>query len=113
MSYRRNQNRSIISENSDEYRQILEKKDINLINFLSSLVLKSDETKKDFSFVKHIWQANDRLYKLAQVYYNDPKLWWVIAHVNQKPTDAHFTPGDEIKIPEPSVLQDAIKYLGY
>lgn len=113
MSYRRNQNRNIISESSDEYRSFLEKKDINLVTFFSSLTFKSDETKKNFSFIKYIWQSNDRLYRLAQNYYNDPKLWWVIAHANQKPTDAHFTPGDEIIIPEPSALQDAIKYLGY
>lgn len=113
MAYKRNINREIITENSDEYRKLLEEKQINFISFISSLSLKPDESKKNFAYKKHTWQTNDKLYKLAQKYYNDSKLWWIIAHVNQKPTDAHFVPGDEIKIPEPYVLEDVIKYLGY
>ena len=111
MTYKRNNKRDIIKQDSNI--KLLEKKDINFITFFSSLVLEADETKKDFLYTDHIWQYNDRLYKLAQIYYNDSKLWWVIAHVNQKPTDAHFSPGDKIKIPLPSALEEAIKYLGY
>lgn len=113
MAYKRNINREIITESSEDYRDFLEKKQINFVNHLSSLTLTPDESKKDFAYKNHIWQANDRLYKLAQKYYNDSKLWWVIAHVNQKPTDAHFVPGDEIKIPEPYVLEQVLEYLGY
>jgi nucleoid-associated protein YgaU len=113
MSYNRNRNRAIVAESSDSYLKFLEKKDINFVTFLSSLVFEADETKKDFAYIEHIWQYNDKLYKLAKTYYNDSKLWWIIAHVNQKPTDAHYTPGDLIKIPEPQVLENVIKYLGY
>lgn len=113
MTYKRNSKRKIIKDDSDEYRKLLEDKGINFISHLSSLTFKSDEDKKDFPFKSHIWQANDRLYKLAQTYYGDPKLWWIIAHANQKPTDAHFSPGDEIKIPEANFLENVIKYLGY
>lgn len=113
MSYKRNINRETIKESFDDYRNFLEKKQINYVKFISSLTLNPDESKKDFAYTKHIWQVNDRLYKLAQRYYNDSKLWWIIAHVNQKPTDAHFQPGDEIKIPEPYALEEVIKYLGY
>ena len=29
----------------------------------------------------------------------DQRLWWVIAKLNNKPTEAHCTEGDKIKIP--------------
>ena len=51
--------------------------------------------------VGHIWSSGDRLYKLADKYYNDPKLWWIIAWYNGKPTEGHFSLGDLIQIPLP------------
>jgi hypothetical protein len=51
--------------------------------------------------VGHIWTTGDRLYKLANKYYNDPELWWIIAWYNNKPTESHFKVGDLIQIPLP------------
>ena len=51
--------------------------------------------------IGHVWQSGDRLYKLAELHYNDPKLWWVIAWFNDKPTEAHFEIGDVVQIPMP------------
>ena len=47
------------------------------------------------------WSAGSKLYKLAHKYYNDSKMWWVIAAFNQKPTDSHFSAGDVVYIPLP------------
>ena len=47
------------------------------------------------------WKTGSKLYKLAHQYYNDPKLWWVIAAFNQKPTDSHYSVGDVGYIPLP------------
>lgn len=51
--------------------------------------------------IGYIWKTGDRLYKLAETHYNDPKLWWIIAWFNDKPTEAHFKVGDVIQIPTP------------
>lgn len=51
--------------------------------------------------IGHIWTTGDRLYKLAEKYYNDPTLWWVIAWYNNRPTEGHFKVGDVIQIPTP------------
>ena len=32
------------------------------------------------------------------------KYWWIIARYNNKPTDAHYTVGDEVLIPGPFSL---------
>ncbi len=47
----------------------------------------------------HIWKYGDRLYKLANEYYNDARFWWVIAWYNAVPTEANLQIGDVISIP--------------
>lgn len=59
------------------------------------------EDVKTLNSVGHVWKVGDRLYKLADQYYNDPELWWIIAWYNSKPTEAHFNVGDLIQIPLP------------
>lgn len=61
--------------------------------------------------ITHIWQHNDKLWKIASKYYNKPKMWWVIAAYNEKPTDAHYVQGDIISIPYP--LEKVLEYMGY
>jgi|TARA_R110000824_G_scaffold23611_2_gene84371 nucleoid-associated protein YgaU len=51
--------------------------------------------------VMHIWTTGDRLSKLAEKYYGDPTMWWVIAWYNGKPTEGHLSVGDTIYIPTP------------
>ncbi len=51
--------------------------------------------------VLYIWTTGDKFYKLAAEYYNDPKLWWIIAWYNNKPTEGHIKVGDAIYIPLP------------
>ena len=46
-----------------------------------------------------VWASNSRLYNLASQYYGDPSLWWLIAWYNQKPTEAHYSIGDVVYIP--------------
>ena len=47
----------------------------------------------------HTWKVGDRYYNLANQYYGDPQLWWVIAWYNSKPTDAHINLGELIMVP--------------
>ena len=53
------------------------------------------------TIVEHVWSESDRLYKLADKYYGDPKLWWVIAKINNLPTESHVKIGYILKIPLP------------
>jgi hypothetical protein len=59
------------------------------------------ELIKQFSNQRHTWKLGDKYYKLASQYYGSPKMWWVIAWYNQKPTEAHAKIGDTIYIPFP------------
>ncbi len=60
-----------------------------------------DEELKRIEYIVHTWHYGDMFYKLADKHYGDPKLWWVIAQFNQKPTEGHMEIGDQIKIPFP------------
>jgi len=51
--------------------------------------------------IGHVWTTGDRLFKLADKHYGDPKLWWIIAWYNSKPTEGHLSVGDLIQIPLP------------
>jgi len=60
--------------------------------------------------IHHIWTTGDRFYKLAYEYYENTTIWWVIAHLNQKPTESHCVIGEEIAIYLP--LKDVLLSLG-
>lgn len=112
MAYSRYTNRLKIRNENELYSDLLEKKDIPFINqYVSPENIIN--LSRDFAFEEYEWKSQDRLYKLAQRYYGDSKLWWVIAHINQKPTDSHFQPGDLVKIPTRETLDEVLRYLGY
>ena len=54
------------------------------------------------SVISHVWTTGDRFYKLAFDYYNDARLWWVIAWFNRTPTESDVKLGDMINIPTPA-----------
>ena len=55
----------------------------------------------ELNIIPFVWKMGDRFYKLADHYYNDPKLWWVIAWFNKTPTESHLKIGDVVQIPLP------------
>lgn len=112
MTFSRYRNKRKILNDLSQYSEVFERKDINYINHYSGV---STPINENFSFrsFEYEWKNGDRLYKLSQKFLNDPKLWWVIAAINKKPTDAHFEPGDIILIPTNDSLNEVIKYLGY
>jgi len=59
-------------------------------------------TREEYNSVRykrHYWTSGDRYWKLANQYYKDPSLWWVIAKWNFAPTESHLSEGQEIRIP--------------
>tara|TARA_Y100000592_G_scaffold99717_1_gene176839 strand:- start:6222 stop:6563 length:342 start_codon:yes stop_codon:yes gene_type:complete len=96
-------NRKIAINSSEAYKNsdILEKRGIKKISQYTTPKFPS-YTKEEYDEVAydtHIWTNGDRFWKLSNIYYGDPTLWWVIARWNFTPTEAHLTEGDEIRIP--------------
>lgn len=109
----RNNNRNTFTNYSQEYRDILKKRNLKrLIQYATpTLETISEEDYDSIFFVTHIWKTGDKLYKLANTYYNEPKMWWIIALFNEKPTEFHFNVGDEILIPTP--LNEVLSLIEY
>ena len=59
---------------------------------------------------KYVWKMGDSYQKIAEAFYGDPTLWWVLAWYNGKPTDALVRIGDTIRIPKP--LERVLEFFG-
>ena len=99
----RYQNR-VVFKNADEiYFHLLEERGKPYIVQYNTPILSkiTDRKYSTLAVASRVWTVGDRLYKIAAESYGDPKLWWVIARFNNKPTEAHFKLGDKIYIPHP------------
>lgn len=103
MTYSRYRNREKFKNNLEMFREHFDARDVSYINQYTTPVFGTNdiETFSNIQFVSHTWKAGDRLFKLSYEHYNDSQLWWVIAWFNKKPTEAHFTIGDQVFIPKP------------
>jgi len=71
----------------------------------------TNKIRDGFSTKSHVWSISDNYWKLANQFYGDPKLWWVIAWFNRRPTEAHNNIGDLIKIPAP--IEELLSLFNY
>jgi nucleoid-associated protein YgaU len=85
----------------EQYEKILDDRGVRRITQYTTPQLKfpDEETLLRIRTTDYTWRQGDKFWRLASMHYNDPKLWWVIAQFNTKPTEAHLSPGDVIKIP--------------
>ena len=106
-------NQDVFVNEEENYKRYLKPRGMNLINQFNTPKFRfPDQTNmKNFSSIRHIWSTGDRYFKLASEYYDDPKMWWVIAFYNKKPTEFHVSLGEIIYIPKP--LETVLFYMGY
>ena len=106
-------NRRIGVNSTDQYSEMLEERQLTRIRQYFSPLGNTSSRSEEFGVTaeEHKWRIGDRYFKLAERHYRDPKLWWVIALYNQKPTESHLDIGDTIYIPYP--LERVLTMLGY
>ena len=94
------------------YRQLLKKRGIKYVQQYSTpkLRLPTFEEESTLTVVQRIWTVGDRYFKLANEYYGDPELWWVIAWYNQSPTESDISLGQTVYVPLP--LEKILDYYG-
>lgn len=112
MTISRYETRIIRKNNNVLYKTHFDTRSVKFINQYATPNLKYPtlEQYSELTIQQHIWKLGDRYYKYADEYYNDPKLWWVIAWFNQKPTENHMAIGDMVYIPLP--LDKILKFFG-
>lgn len=113
MTFSRYQNRKTSSSILENFREQKSFNETNIVTQYTTSQNIIDKTKSNFPYSEYQWQYGDKLYKLAQRFYGDAKLWWIIAHVNLRPTDSHYEPGDTVIIPNKNSLDLVIEMLGY
>jgi len=99
----RNSNRLIRTNAAKIYKNLLKKRGLSQIQQYTTPTFNEITAEKvqRLQRERHIWKPGDRLYKLANQYYGDPEMWWVIAWYNQKPTDSHYKLGQTVLVPVP------------
>ena len=105
-------NRAIATNENPHYQELFDKRGVPLVKHHKSPKFNriTPAQRRTLQSVKVVWEVGDRYWKLASKYYDDPKLWWVIAYYNQKPTEGHVAPGDVILVPQP--LDLVRRYMG-
>ena len=96
-------NTQIILNGADMYKKLFNKRNVKLIEQYATpqLVYPDVNDILELTVIYHTWKTGDRYFKLANQYYQDPALWWVIAWFNEKPTEHHVEYGENIAIPLP------------
>lgn len=84
---------------NDLYFEILESKGVKSLTIKKTVHFDHLRGRQFGILSEHLWSYGDNLFKLSFRFYGDPKFWWIIALLNNKPTDAHYSIGDKIYIP--------------
>ena len=103
----------MIALNGDEiYAEIFNRRAVGFVNQYTSPRLRypTQEEMNSLTLISYSWKMGDKLYKVADQYYNDSTLWWVIAWFNKYPTEAAIKIGFTIQVPMP--LERALQVLG-
>ena len=106
--------RTTAINDEEQYRvnDIFENRGVQKINqYTTPQFLRiTEEQYNSVDYTRYYWKAGDRFWKLADKFYNDIGLWWVIAAFNYAPTESHLEEGQEIKIPRnPSLVERYFK----
>ena len=93
--------RRVAKNKNEMYENLFEDRGVKEIEQFSTPVLRnpSQEDIDRIPTIEYFWSNGDRFWLLASKYMGDQSLWWVIAKLNNKPTEAHCAEGDSIKIP--------------
>jgi hypothetical protein len=105
--------REIIENNSIEFLKDYKRNTKKYIRYYATKTISypTDEQLQDLEGYEYrVWSAGDTYQALASLYYGDPTLWWIIATINQKPTEFHLKVGDVLLIP--TGLSDALSLVG-
>ena len=91
------------------YHDLLKNRGLERVVIRRTVVFDSLKKVKLRVMETHVWAHGDSLHKLSLLYYGDPQYWWVIGMINRKPTDAHYSFGDEVIIPgSPDIIKNSI-----
>ena len=86
-------------------------RDVQNVRYYENYVFSRNFITKRYEVTEHVWSHGDKLYKLANRYFGDKDLFWIISLYNNKPTDSDYSYGDIVYIPNNYIafLNDVVK----
>jgi len=103
MPFSRYNRNTVIRTQTQEYSKQLSERKVSHIDHFSTVEFKYPPANVlgSLKIDKEYWGVGTRFYKLANKYYGDPTLWWVIPWFNKVPLESDYSAGDVIMIPHP------------
>ena len=82
---------------NQQYKEIFDERGVKSIEQYRTPILKKiPDTVLTFDYV---WKVGDTYNNLAHKFFRNRTYWYIIALINNKPTEAHLQEGEKIKIP--------------
>lgn len=99
----RYEDRIILINEDQQYEHLFRERRKNFIRHYKTANLRSigENDEFDLQEAEVVWTSGQKFWKLAQQYYGDPGLWWIIAWYNLSPTEHHVDNGAIVSIPFP------------
>jgi nucleoid-associated protein YgaU len=93
--------KKIATNKNEMYEKVFEKRGVKKIVQFSTPVFTnpSDDELERIPTIEYYWKSGDKFWRLSTQYLGEPSLWWLIAKLNNKPSEALLNDGDVIKIP--------------
>jgi len=112
MTYSRYDERSIKLNKSKLYSDHFTQRGVRSIRHYSTPKMSFPDATElsELESESVLWKRGDRFWKLAEQFYGNAELWWVLAWFNKKPTEADVAINDIILIPQP--LEKILSLLG-
>lgn len=87
--------------NSEQWEKTLEDRGVKQIEQYMTPSFKqvTEEEMLRIKTFDYTWRNGDKFWRIAAKNLGDQRLWWVIARLNNKPTEALLKEGEIIKIP--------------
>lgn len=77
-----------------------------------TLTFDNIESLSEKYVTKHVWRDEDTWYKLAHLYYENSKLWWLICRANNVGNPLEFPEvGTIVNVPNKNVMQSVVSQL--
>ena len=80
-----------------QYKDVFDERGVNKIKQFRTPVIK--EIPEFISTFDYVWKYGDTFWKLAHRFFQNKNYWYVIAQINNKPTESHVEIGETLKIP--------------
>ena len=90
-----------LSELDEKYDYLFENRSNKIINMtaMKQINAMTDAERSAVDTRRYTWRTSDRYWKIAERFYGDPRLWFIVAYFNKAPTEFHVSAGQSILIP--------------